>query len=122
MTSNIYSDGLDKTRANYVPLSPLSFIERTATVYPNRPSVVYGERSFTWAETFARCRQLASALLRIGIGTGDTVAVLLPNVPAMFEAHFGIPMVGAVLNAMNTRLDGESLAHILRHSEAKVLF
>jgi fatty-acyl-CoA synthase len=119
--SNPYQSGLEKTAANYVPLSPLSYIERTALVYPNRPSIVHGERRFTWSETYARCRRLASALARIGIGKGDTVAAILPNVPAMVEAHFGVPMAGAVLNTLNTRLEPESIAYMLRHGEAKVL-
>jgi fatty-acyl-CoA synthase len=118
---NPYQIGLEKNAANHVPLSPLSYIERSAAVYPNRTSVVHGERRFTWSETYVRCRRLASALRRIGIGSGDTVAVLLPNVPAMVEAHFGIPMCGAVLNTLNTRLEPESIAYMLRHGEAKVL-
>jgi fatty-acyl-CoA synthase len=119
--NNPYQFGLEKSAANHVPLSPLSFIERTATVYPNRPSVIHGERRFTWAETYARCRRMASALKRIGVGTGDTVAAILPNVPALYEAHFGVPMAGAVLNTLNTRLEPESIAYMLRHGEAKVL-
>src|SRR5437868_6568970 len=119
--SNPYQLGLEKNAANHVALSPLSYIERTAAVYPDRTSVVHGERCFTWSETYARCRQLASALRRIGIGSGDTVAALLPNVPAMVEAHFGVPMSGAVLNTLNTRLEPESIAYMLRHGEAKVL-
>jgi fatty-acyl-CoA synthase len=118
---NIYEIGLEKNPANYVPLSPLSYIERTAAVYPNRPSVVHGERCFTWAQTYARCRRLASSLKRIGVGAGDTVAVMLPNVPAMYEAHFGVPMTGAVLNPLNTRLDAAAITYMLRHGEAKVL-
>jgi fatty-acyl-CoA synthase len=118
---NDYETGLDRNAANHVPLSPLSYLERTAAVYPHRTSVVHGERRFTWSETYARCRRLASALRRIGIGSGDTVAVLLPNVPAMVESHFGVPMVGAVLNTLNTRLEPESIAYMLCHGEAKVL-
>ncbi len=121
-SSNLYSTGLARGPANYVALSPLSFIERTALVYPQRPSVVYGERCFTWAQTYARCRSLASVLQRMGVGRGDTVAAMLPNVPALYEAHFGVPMAGAVLNAMNTRLDAASIAYMLSNSEAKVLF
>jgi len=116
-----YDHGLDKCAANYVPLSPLSFLERTAQIYPDRLSVIHGARRFTWSETYARCRRLASALARKGIGRGDTVAVMLPNVPAMVEAHFGVPMVGAVLNTLNTRLDPEAIAFMLAHGEAKVL-
>jgi 3-(methylthio)propionyl---CoA ligase len=116
-----YDIGLDKNKANYVPLSPLSFLERSALVHPKLTSVVYEDRSFTWAETYARARRLTSMLAKRGIGRGDTVAVMLPNVPAMYEAHFAIPMVGAVINALNTRLDAPALAFMLDHGEAKVL-
>ncbi|HRH75410.1 MAG TPA: AMP-binding protein, partial [Zoogloea sp.] len=113
MSNNPYDRGLDKCAANHVPLSPLSFLERTAQIYPDRPSVIHGARRFTWRETYARCRRLASALASRGIGRGDTVAVMLPNVPAMVEAHFGVPMTGAVLNTLNTRLDPEAIAFML---------
>jgi fatty-acyl-CoA synthase len=116
-----YDIGLDKNKANYVPLSPLSFLERSALVHPKLTSVVYEDRSFTWAETYARARRFASMLAKRGINRGDTVAVMLPNVPAMYEAHFAIPMVGAVINALNTRLDASALAFMLDHGEAKVL-
>ncbi|MCE1172322.1 acyl-CoA synthetase [Zoogloea sp.] len=116
-----YDHGLDKCKANYTPLSPLSFLERTAQVYPNRTSVIHGSRQFTWGQTYERCRRLASALKQRGIGRGDTVAVMLPNVPAMVDVHFGVPMVGAVLNTLNTRLDAEAIAFMLNHGEAKVL-
>ncbi|MBI5900548.1 MAG: acyl-CoA synthetase [Rhodocyclales bacterium] len=116
-----YTAGLDRNPANFVPLSPLSFIERTALVYPQRTSVIHGTRRFTWGETYARCRRLASALAGLKVGAGDTVAVMLPNVPAMVEAHFGVPMCGAVLNTLNTRLDAEAIAFMLGHGEAKVL-
>jgi len=119
---NPYANGLEKNKANYVPLSPLSFIERTAAVYPQRLSVIHGDRTFTWGETYRRCRQLASAISALGIGKGDTVAAMLPNVPAMCEMHFGVPMTGAVLNTLNTRLDAEAIAFMLGHGEAKVLF
>jgi fatty-acyl-CoA synthase len=118
---NPYSSGLEKNAANFVALSPLSFIERTARIYPQRTAIIYGEKQQSWADTYTRCRQLASALSKRGIGVGDTVAVMLPNVPAMLEAHFGIPMTGAVLNTLNTRLDAEAIAFMLRHGEAKVL-
>ena len=121
MSGNPYGQGLGKNDANYVPLSPLSYLERSAMVYPDRKSVVHGARSFTWSETYARCRRLASALAARGIGKGDTVAVMLPNVPAMYEVHFGVPMIGAVLNTLNTRLDAEAIAFMLGHGEAKVL-
>ncbi len=119
--ANIYETGLDKNSANYVPLSPLTFIERTASVYPQRTAVIHGDIRRTWEETYRRCRQLASALDRRGIGKGDTVAVMLPNIPEMLEVHFGVPMTGAVLNAINIRLDADTIAYILEHGEAKVL-
>ncbi len=119
--SNPYENGLDKNDANFVALSPLSFIERAAWVYPDRCAVIYGSRRQTWRDTYARCRRLASALRQRGVGVGDTVAVMLPNVPAMFEAHFGVPMTGAVLNTLNTRLDAEAIAFMLQHGGAKVL-
>jgi fatty-acyl-CoA synthase len=121
MSANPYTIGLDKNAANYTPLSPLSFIERTASVYPQRPSVIHGARRFTWAETYARCRRLASALAARGIGKNDTVAAMLSNTPEMVECHFGVPMSGAVLNTLNTRLDAEAIAFMLNHGEAKAL-
>ena len=116
---NHYDIGLEKNAANFVPLSPLSYIERAARVYPEALAVIYGERRQTWRETYSRSRRLASALVAHGVGIGDTVAVMLPNVPAMFEAHFGVPMSGAVLNTLNTRLDAEAIAFMLQHGEAK---
>ncbi len=116
-----YDTDLDKNAANYTPLTPLSFIARTAAIYPQRISVIHGAQRFTWAESYARCRRLASALSKRGIGAGDTVAVMAPNVPAHFEAHFGVPMTGGVLNALNYRLDAETIAFILGHGEAKIL-
>ena len=118
---NIFDTDLPKTPANYAAQSPLAFIERTAEVYPDRLAVVHGDLRRTWLETFSRCRQLASALEKYGIGKGDTVAVMLPNTPPMVEAHFGIPATGAVLNALNTRLDAATLAFMLDHGEAKVV-
>ena len=118
---NPYEIGLDKNSANFVALSPLSFIERTAAIYPQRVAVVHGALRQTWHQTFDRCRRLASALAAAGVGKGDTVAAMLPNVPAMFEAHFGVPATGAVLNTLNTRLDAEAIAFMLQHGEAKVL-
>jgi fatty-acyl-CoA synthase len=118
---NPYEQDLDRNRANYAPLTPLTFIERAAQVFPDRTSVIHGAQRFTWKETYARCRRLASALARRGIGTGDTVAVMLPNTPPMYEAHFGVPVTGAVLNALNTRLDAESIAFMLDHGGAKLL-
>ncbi|MEO8007705.1 MAG: AMP-binding protein, partial [Betaproteobacteria bacterium] len=116
-----YETGLDRNPANYVPLSPLSFLSRAAEVHPDRIAVIHGDAETTWREIYQRCRKLASALIRRGIGTGDTVAVMLPNVPAMFEAHFGVPMTGAVLNTLNTRLDADTIAFMLNHGEAKAL-
>jgi fatty-acyl-CoA synthase len=121
MPANPYTIGLDKNPANYTPLSPLSFIERTAGVYPLRPSIIHGARRFAWAETYARCRRLASALAARGIGKNDTVAAMLSNTPEMLECHFGVPMAGAVLNTLNTRLDAEAIAFMLNHGEAKAL-
>src|SRR5689334_19892561 len=112
---------MPRTAANFAPLSPLSFLVRTAEVYPNKVAIVHGALRRTWAQTHERCRRLASALRRSGIGKGDTVAVMLPNTPPMVEAHFGVPMAGAVLNALNTRLDAESIAFILDHGEARAV-
>ena len=119
--SNIFEQGLERNSANFTPITPLLFLERSAEIYPNRLAVVHGQLRQTWKQTYDRCRRLASALSKHGIGLGDTVAVMLPNTPPMVEAHFGIPMVGAVLNALNTRLDPESIAFMLNHGEAKVL-
>jgi fatty-acyl-CoA synthase len=116
-----YAEGLGRNAANYVSLSPVSFLAKAAAIYPNRVSVIHGAQVFTWAETYARCRRLASALQRRGVGHLDTVAVLGPNVPAVYEAHFGVPMAGGVINALNIRLDAEAIAFQLRHGEAKVL-
>jgi fatty-acyl-CoA synthase len=120
MTS-IYDQDLPRNEANFAPISPLSFIERTAEVYPDRLAVVHGSLRQTWAQTYARTRRLASALQRAGIGKNDTVAVMLPNTPPMVEAHFGVPMAGAVLNALNTRLDPEAIAFMLDHGEARAV-
>lgn len=117
----IFDTDLPKTSANYAAQSPLAFIERTAEVYPDRLAVVHGSLRQTWLETFTRCRQLASALEKHGVGKGDTVAVMLPNTPPMVEAHFGVPATGAVLNALNTRLDAVTIAFMLDHGEAKVV-
>ena len=114
-------DELPKNKANYAPLTPLTFIERAAYVYPNKLSVVHGTERWTWKQTYERCRRLASALARRGVGKNDTVAIMAPNTPPMYEAAFGVPMCGAVLNTLNTRLDAEALAFQLRHGGAKVL-
>jgi fatty-acyl-CoA synthase len=120
LPANIYERDLDKNAANYATLTPLQFIERSASVYPDHLALVHGPRRQTWAETYERCRRLASALDRIGIGQGDTVAIMAPNIPEMYEAHFGVPMTGGVLNCLNTRLDAAMIGFILDHSEAKV--
>lgn len=120
-SSNIYKQGLEKNAANYVPLSPLTFIARSAYIYPDRVSVIHGQRRFTWLQTFNRARRLASALEARGIKEGETVAVMLNNTPEMYECHFGVPVTGAVLNTLNTRLDPEAVAFMLNHGEAKIL-
>jgi fatty-acyl-CoA synthase len=119
--AHAYELGLERNGANYAALTPLPFLERAAAVYPKRRSVIHGTQSWTWAETAARCRRFASALEKRGIGLGDTVAVMAPNTPPAFEAAFGVPMAGAVLNALNTRLDADTLAFTLAHGDAKLL-
>jgi fatty-acyl-CoA synthase len=116
-----YQQGLDRNLANYAPLTPLSFLERAADVFPKRTAVIHGSWRADYAELRARCRRLASALAKRGVGPGDTVATMLPNVPAMLDAHYGIPMAGAVINALNVRLEADTIAYILDHGEAKVL-
>jgi len=118
---NPFEQDLDRNAANHVPLSPLSFLARTAAIYPQRTAVVHGRTSYDWAEAYARCRRLASALAGLGVGKGDTVAVMAPNTPPLWEAHHGVPMLGAVLNALNVRLDAATIAFILAHGEARVL-
>jgi 3-(methylthio)propionyl---CoA ligase len=119
--ANPYEIDLDRNPANHAPLTPLGFIERAAYVYPERTAVVHGARRYSWKQTYARSRRLASALAARGIGIGDTAAVMAANTPEMYECHFGVPMSGAVLNTLNTRLDAESIAFMLNHAEAKVL-
>jgi fatty-acyl-CoA synthase len=119
--THMFDAGLERRDANYVPLTPIDFIARAADVYGDRLAVVHGDVRRTWRETYERTRRLASALQRAGIGKGDTVAALLPNIPPMIEAHFGVPMAGAVLNTLNTRLDSASILYMLRHGEAKAL-
>ncbi len=118
---NIFEQGLDKNPANYHPLTPVSFLERSARVFPNKTAVVHNDLSWTYGELYQRCRRLASALTNRNIGVGDTVAIMSPNAPAMLEAHYGVPMCGAVLNALNYRLDATTIAFILQHGEAKIL-
>jgi len=116
-----YDTDLDKNKANYVPLSPLTFLERTKDIYPNYEALVYESRSYTWKEVYKRCVKFASALDKLGVKTGDTVSIMAFNTPEIFEAHYSIPMVGAVINAINTRLDPNTVSYILQHSDAKVL-
>jgi fatty-acyl-CoA synthase len=121
-TDNIYEQSLDQNPANFTALTPLNFIERSARVCPDRISIIHGDSQYTWAETYKRCCLLASALLKMGIGEGDTVSFMGANTPETFEAHFGVPMTGAVLNALNVRLDAKAIAFILDHAETKILF
>ena len=116
-----FDTNLDKNSANFVPLSPLSFITRVKDIYPNYDSLVYGKRSYTWLETYNRCTKFASALVKKGIIKGSTVSIIAANTPELFEAHYSIPMTGGVINTINTRLDAETIAYILDHSDAKLL-
>src|SRR5690349_12478622 len=116
-----YETGLDRVPANFQPLTPLSFLERAAQVFPRHTAIIHGNQRIDYATFYARSRRLASALARLGIKKGDTVAVMLANTPPMLEAHYGIPMLGAVLNALNTRLDAAAIAFMLEHGGAKVL-
>jgi 3-(methylthio)propionyl---CoA ligase len=118
---SIFEQGLEPNEANHAALTPMDFLVRTAGVYPEYPAVIHGNIRRNWRETYERCRRLASALSAKGIGKGDTVAAMLPNIPEMLECHFGVPMLGGVLNALNTRLDAEAIAFMLEHGEAKVL-
>ena len=119
--TDMYNTNLDKNHANFTPLSPLSFLQRSAEVYPNRLSIVHGSKKYTWSDTFKRSKQLASALAKKGVGKGDTVAVLCFNTPEIYEAHYGIPMIGAIINTINIRLDVDTISYILEHGEAKVV-
>ncbi len=121
MTDNPYAHNLDKRAANYQPLTPLSFLERAAAVYPEHAAVIHGAQRFTYAELYARARRLASALAARGIGVGDTVSAMLANTPPMLEAHYGVPMTGAVLHSINTRLDAAIVAFQLDHADAKIV-
>jgi len=118
---NQFSTDLNKNKANYVPLTPLSFITRAKDIYPNYESVVYGNRSYTWLQTYNRCTKFASALTKKGIGLGSTVSIIAANTPELLEAHYSIPMTGGVVNTINTRLDAQTIAYILEHSDAKLL-
>src|SRR5690242_736213 len=116
-----YETGLDRVPANFQPLTPLSFLERSAQVFPHHTAIIHGRQRIDYATFYARSRRLASALDKLGIKRGDTVAVMLANTPPMLEAHYGVPMVGAVLNALNTRLDSAAIAFMLEHGRAKIL-
>lgn len=118
---SIFRNGLDRNAANYTPLSPLSFLRKAAETYPKRISIVHGTQQYRWTDTYERCRRLASALSARGIGKDDVVAIMAPNTPAMYEAHFAVPMTGGVLNTLNIRLDPPALAYCLNHGEAKIL-
>jgi fatty-acyl-CoA synthase len=121
MSSNPFNENLDRNAANYQPLTPLNFLERAAAVFPNHVAIIHGTQRRTYAEFYARARRLASALAAKGIGVGDTVTAMLPNIPAMLEAHYGVPMLGAVLHSLNTRLDAAVIAFQLDHAESKVV-
>src|SRR5258708_17263952 len=126
MTGLATSDSYDaphlrRSAANYAPLSPLSFLARAAGIYPDKTAIMHGSRRISYAEFYERCRRLADALRRRGVGPGDVVAIMAPNVPAMLEAHYGVAMAGGVLNALNYRLDARSLAFILDHGGAKIV-
>ena len=116
-----YDTNLDKNNANYVPLTPLTFLKRAKEIYPNYEAVIYEDRKYTWDQVYKRTVKFASALNKIGVGKGDTVSFLAFNTPEIFEGHYSVPMTGAVLNTINIRLDAKTIAYILDHSEAKVL-
>lgn len=120
-TASPYARDLGRNAANHVPLTPVTYLERAAAIWPERTAVVHGFVRRNWAETATRCRRLASALIKLGIGKGETVAVMAANTPELFEAHFGVPLMGGVLNAINTRLDAEAVAFILAHGESRIL-
>ena len=118
---NIYQQGLDKEQANSLPLTPITFLQRTADVHPDRTAIIHGDDKYSYAEYLANVRRLASALINRGVKTGDTVSVVAANIPAFLDAHYGVPLTGAVLNAINIRLDAEAIAFILDHGECDVL-
>ena len=118
---NPYETNLSKNKANFVPLTPLSFLDRAKDVYPDYEAIVYENRKYTWKEVYRRCVKFASSLTKIGVKKGDTVSFLAFNTPEIFEAHYSVPMTGAVLNTINIRLDAKTILYILEHSEAKVL-
>ena len=116
-----YETNLNKNDANFVPLTPISFLQRAKDIYPNYEAIVYEDRKYTWSEVYKRCIKFASALEKIGIQKGDTVSFLAFNTPEIFEGHYSVPMTGAVLNTINIRLDAKTIGYILEHSDAKVL-
>ena len=116
-----YNTNLDKNDANFIPLTPISFLERAKDIYPNYEALIYEDRIYNWSEVYRRCIKFASALEKIGIGEGDTVSVMTCNTPEIFELHYSVPMTRAVLNTINIRLDAKTVSYILNHSEAKVL-
>ena len=118
---NNYDLGMEQNKANYIPLTPLSFLDRIKDVYPDYEAIVYKQRKYNWKQVYDRCTQFASALTKIGIGEGDTVSIMAANTPEIFEAHYSIPMTGGVINTINTRLDAKTVGYILDHSDAKVL-
>ena len=122
MTIRNYKTGLEKNKANYVPLSPVTFLKRTADIFPNYTSIISENNKFTWESTFTRCKLFASSLKKRKIKKGDTVSIIAPNSSAMYEAHFAIPMIGAVINTINIRLDAKTVSFILTHSDSKIIF
>ena len=118
---SVYEKNLDKNKANFVPLTPLTFLKRAKDIYPNYEALIYEDKKYTWLEIYKRCTRFASALEKIGITEGDTVSVMAFNTPEIFEAHYSVPMTGAILNTINSRLDAKTVAYIIDQSEAKVL-
>ena len=118
---SLYEKNLDKNEANFVPLTPLTFLKRAKDIYPNYEAIIYEDRKYTWIDVYKRCVKFASALSKLGIKKGDTVSFLAFNTPEIFEAHYSVPMTGGVLNTINIRLDAKTIAYILDHSEAKAL-
>ena len=122
MTIKNYKKGLKKNKANFVPLTPVSFLERAANIFPNYTSIISENKKFTWKSTFDRCKLFASSLQKKKVKIGDTVSIVAPNTSAMYEAHFAIPMAGAVINTINIRLDAKTISYILTHSDSKLIF
>ena len=121
MTSSIYDDHLAKNTANYQQMTPITFLQRSAMVFPDRTAIIHGKQRFTYGEFYSRCRQLASALSSRGIGKGDTVSAMLSNTPPMLDCHYGVPMTGGVLHSINTRLDAANIAFMLDHADSKIV-